>query len=47
MLFGVTLRQTTGFVESLLGMIGPDCAAPDLSTLKPSPEDLEGMHSLP
>ena len=28
-LFGMALRQTTGFVESLLGLIGLDWAVPD------------------
>ena len=28
-LFGMALRQTTGFVESLLRLIGPDWAVPD------------------
>ncbi|MEH6776447.1 MAG: transposase, partial [Cereibacter changlensis] len=32
-LFGMALRQTTGFVESLLRLIGLDWAAPDFSTL--------------
>ena len=32
-LFGMVLRQTTGFVESLLHLIGLDCAVPDFSTL--------------
>jgi hypothetical protein len=32
-LFGMALRQTTGFVESLLRLIGPDWAVPDFSTL--------------
>jgi Transposase DDE domain len=32
-LFGMALRQTTGFVESLLGLIGLDWAVPDFSTL--------------
>ena len=32
-LFGMALRQTTGFVESLLRLIGPDRAVPDFSTL--------------
>ena len=31
--FGMALRQTTGFVESLLRMIGLDWAVPDFSTL--------------
>ena len=33
MLFGMALRQTTGFVESLLHLIGLDWAVPDFSTL--------------
>jgi hypothetical protein len=32
-LFGLPLRQTTGFVQSLLQLIGLDWAAPDFSTL--------------
>ena len=32
-LFDMALRQTTGFVESLPGLIGPDWAVPDYSTL--------------
>jgi hypothetical protein len=32
-LFGMALRQTTGFMESLLQLIGLDWAVPDFSTL--------------
>jgi hypothetical protein len=32
-LFGLPLRQTTGFVESLLELIGFDWSVPDFSTL--------------
>ena len=32
-LFGMALRQTTGFVESLLHLIYPDWAVPNFSTL--------------
>ena len=32
-LFGMPLRQTTGFVQSLLWLVGLDGAAPDFSTL--------------
>ncbi len=32
-LFGMALRQTTGFVESLLGLISLDWTVPDFSTL--------------
>ena len=32
-LFGMALRQTTGFVESLLGLIDLDWAVPNFSTL--------------
>ena len=32
-LFGMALRQTTGFGESLLGLTGLDWAVPDFSTL--------------
>jgi hypothetical protein len=33
MLFGMALRQTTGFVESLLKLVGLDWTVPDFSTL--------------
>ena len=32
-LFGMALRQTAGFVDSLLRLVGPDWAVPDFSTL--------------
>jgi len=32
-LFGMALRQTTGFVESLLRLVGLDWAVPNFSTL--------------
>ncbi len=32
-LFGMTLGQTTRFVESLLGLIGPDWTVPNFGTL--------------
>lgn len=32
-LFGMALRQTTGFVESLLRLVGIDWTVPDFSTL--------------
>ena len=32
-LFGMPLRQTTGFVQSLLQMVGLDWDVPDYSTL--------------
>ena len=32
-LFGMPLRQTTGFVQSLLGLVGLDWRVPDFSTL--------------
>ncbi|ATG37816.1 transposase, IS4 family (plasmid) [Phaeobacter piscinae] len=32
-LFGMALRQTTGFVESLLRLIGLDWSVPEFSTL--------------
>ena len=34
LLFGMPLRQTTGFVQSLLRLVGLDWAAPDLRTLR-------------
>ncbi|PRY19296.1 DDE family transposase, partial [Aliiruegeria haliotis] len=33
MLFGLTLRQTTGFVESLLKLVGLGREVPDFSSL--------------
>ena len=33
LLFGMALRQTTGFVESLLCLIGLNWTVPDVSTL--------------
>lgn len=33
-LFGMPLRQTTGFVESLLRLVGLDWRVPDFSTLR-------------
>jgi DDE family transposase len=32
-LFGMPLRQTTGFVQSMLRLVGPDWAVPDFGTL--------------
>lgn len=32
-LFGMALRQTTGFVKSLLRLVGLDWSMPDFSTL--------------
>ena len=32
-LFGMALRQTTGFVDSLLRLVGLDWSVPDFSTL--------------
>jgi hypothetical protein len=32
-LFGMALRQTTGYVESLLQLVGLDWSVPDFSTL--------------
>lgn len=32
-LFGMALRQTTGFVESLLRLVGLNWTVPDFSTL--------------
>ena len=40
-LFGMALRQTTGFVESLLRLIGLDWAVPDFSTLSRRQEPLK------
>lgn len=40
-LFGMALRQTTGFVESLLRLIGLDWAVPDFSTLSRRQKTLE------
>ena len=38
-LSGMALRQTTGFVESLLRLIGLDWAVPDFSTLSRRPKN--------
>jgi hypothetical protein len=43
-LFGMALRQTTGFVESLLQLIGLGRA--ELQHAEPPPEDPEGEHPL-
>ena len=45
-LFGVALRQTTGFVESLLRLVGLDWTVPDFSTLPAPPEDPRREHPL-
>ncbi|WP_371742135.1 transposase [Citreicella sp. C3M06] len=39
-LFGMALRQTTGFVESLLRLLGLDWTVPDFSTLSPRQKTL-------
>lgn len=39
-LFGMALRQTTGFVESLLKLVGLDWTVPDFSTLSPRQKSL-------
>jgi hypothetical protein len=41
-LFGMALRQTTGFVESLLRLAGLDWAVPDVSTLSRRQKTLKG-----
>lgn len=38
--FGMALRQKTGFVESVLKLIGLDWAVPDFSTLSRRQETL-------
>ena len=38
LLCGMALRQTTGFVESRLRLVGPDCEAPDFSPLNRRPK---------
>jgi hypothetical protein len=40
-LFGMALRQTTGFVESLLRLVGLNWAVPDFSTLSRRPRMTE------
>jgi hypothetical protein len=40
-LFGMALRQTTGFVESLLRLIGLNWAVPDFSTLSRRQKNLK------
>ena len=44
-LFGMALRQTAGFVESLLRLIGLDWAVPDFSTLSRPLPDRRMEHS--
>ena len=39
-LFGMALWQTTGFVESLLSLVGPNWVVPDFSTLSRRQETL-------
>jgi hypothetical protein len=39
-LFGMALRQTTGYVESLLRLVGLDWTVPDFSTLSRSQKTL-------
>ena len=46
-LFGMALRQTTGFVESLLRVTGLDWACARLQHAVAPPEDLEGRPPLP
>ena len=56
-LFGMALRQTTGFVAGLLKLIGLDWAVPDFSTLRrrqkelivniPYPGSDDPLHLLP
>lgn len=41
-LFGLAQRQTTGFVESLLRLVGPERAVPDVSTLSRRQQTLKG-----
>jgi hypothetical protein len=43
-LFGMALRQTTGFVESLLRLVGRDWDVPDFSPADPSSEDRCRQH---
>jgi hypothetical protein len=45
-LFGMALRQTTGFVEGLLGLIGFDWTVPIFSTLSRRQKTLKVQHSL-
>ena len=42
----MALRQTTGFVESLLQLVGLDWTVPDFSTLSPPPEDPGCEHTV-
>ena len=42
-LFGMALRQTTGFVESLLRLTGLDWTVPNFSTLSRRQKSLRGM----
>ena len=45
-LFGLPLRQTTGFVASLLKLVGLDWSVPDFSTLCRRQTNIVGRHSL-
>ena len=45
-LFGMPLRQTVGFVESLLKLIGLNWAVPDFSTLCVNPGDKMATESV-
>lgn len=46
-LFGMALRQTTGFVESFLRLVDLDWAVPDFQHVEPAPEGRGLDHSLP
>ena len=45
-LFGMALRQTTGFVEGLLRLIGPGLAGAEFQHPQPTAENPEGQHPL-
>jgi hypothetical protein len=45
-LLGMALRKTTGFVESLLCLIGPYWTVPYLSTFFSPSEDLGSQHTI-
>ncbi len=46
-LVGLSLRQATGFVESLLELVGLDLGGPGLQQIVPPSEDIAGRHSIP
>lgn len=44
-LFGMASRQTTGFVEGPLSLVGLDWTVPEISTLKGKPRPSSDLHN--